>query len=69
MTTMAAVRRRERLEYIADMLHQLARMAEVEKDYFLGYLIEMAVLEAKYEVGAGVPAGILPPRSRFFVQT
>ncbi len=50
---MAAVRRRERLEYIADMLQQLERMAEVEKEYFLGYVIGMARLEAKYGVGAG----------------
>lgn len=55
MTTMAAVRRRERLAYIADMLQQLERMAEVEKEFFLGYVIGMARLEAKYGIGAGAP--------------
>lgn len=56
MTTMAAARHRERLAYIADLLQQLERMAEVEKEYFVAYLVGLAKVEAKCRIDANSPS-------------
>ncbi len=58
-----AKRRAETLEYVQSMLGQLRTMAQAERCDMLGYLIEMAYVEASDIIRGDRPAHIGPPSS------